>query len=218
MKAIGSVHVDRTVLCLELRASRPRTVAELASCIGSHPRTVRRTLDRLVDLMRRRPDAPYGVMEALLTRSIEYAPRLGVVEVSLGLVPIAIDPRVRQTAADRLMRAVFWSLGRFQRGRSLSKRVRSVLGGAIPCHPISARPSRSARRAREGAPSSQHHAANWHRCPDAAQPAESGRTARMMIEGLRTFPQIEVSRDCLCARPTTLRGPAQLRAGRQRQH
>jgi DNA-binding IclR family transcriptional regulator len=50
MKAIGSVHVDRTVICLELLASRPRTVAELASCIGSHPRTVRRTLDRLVYL------------------------------------------------------------------------------------------------------------------------------------------------------------------------
>jgi len=72
-----------------------------------------------LDLMRRRPDAPYGVMEALLARSIEHARHLGVGEVSLGLVPVAIDPRARQTVADRLMRAVFWSLGRFQRGRSL---------------------------------------------------------------------------------------------------
>ena len=50
MNAIGSVHVDRIVLCLELLAVRPRTVTELASKIGSHPRTVRRTLDRLVEL------------------------------------------------------------------------------------------------------------------------------------------------------------------------
>ena len=50
MKTIGSVHVDRTVMCLELLASRPRTVAELSAAIGGHPRTMRRTLNRLAEL------------------------------------------------------------------------------------------------------------------------------------------------------------------------
>ncbi len=50
MKAPGTVAVDRTVLCLELLAARPRTVTELAAEFGGHPRTVRRILDRLVEL------------------------------------------------------------------------------------------------------------------------------------------------------------------------
>lgn len=50
MKTAGSIAVDRIVLCLELLAARPRTVTELATEIGGHPRTVRRTLDRLVEL------------------------------------------------------------------------------------------------------------------------------------------------------------------------
>src|SRR5207237_684961 len=40
-----------------------------------------------LDLMRRRPDSTYGVVEALIVRSIEEARSRGIAEVSLGMTP-----------------------------------------------------------------------------------------------------------------------------------
>lgn len=72
-----------------------------------------------LDLMRRRPDSVYSVMEALIVRSIEEGARLGVAEVSLGVAPRVIATRETSGAVDRMLRTMFWGLDRFQRGRTL---------------------------------------------------------------------------------------------------
>jgi phosphatidylglycerol lysyltransferase len=72
-----------------------------------------------LDLMRRRPDSIYGVMEALIVRSIEEAARGGVDEVSLGVAPRVIASGDTSDPADRALRAMYWGLDRFQRTRSL---------------------------------------------------------------------------------------------------
>ena len=59
-----------------------------------------------LDLMRRRPDSPRGVMELLIARSIEEASRRGLAEVSLGLAPLAIMPGDPNRLADRLQGCV----------------------------------------------------------------------------------------------------------------
>lgn len=74
-----------------------------------------------LDLMRRRPDAAYGVMEALIVRSIGAAEGQGMVEVSLGVAPYIISTGDTSGAADRALRAMFWGLDRFQRSRSLHR-------------------------------------------------------------------------------------------------
>jgi phosphatidylglycerol lysyltransferase len=72
-----------------------------------------------LDLMRRRPDSVYGVMETLIVRSIEEAARGGVDEVSLGVAPLVIASGDTSDPADRALRAMYWGLDRFQRTRSL---------------------------------------------------------------------------------------------------
>lgn len=72
-----------------------------------------------LDLMRRRPDSTYGAMEALIVRSIEDAARRGIAEVSLGVAPRVIASGEASGAADRVLRAMFWGLDRFERSRSL---------------------------------------------------------------------------------------------------
>jgi phosphatidylglycerol lysyltransferase len=72
-----------------------------------------------LDLMRRRPDSVYGVMEALIVRSIEHASREGIVEVSLGVAPRVITTTDAPAAVDRALRTMYWGLDRFQRSRSL---------------------------------------------------------------------------------------------------
>jgi phosphatidylglycerol lysyltransferase len=44
-----------------------------------------------LDLMRRRPEGPSGVMESLIVQSIEEARNRGIAEVSLGLAPMAVQ-------------------------------------------------------------------------------------------------------------------------------
>jgi lysylphosphatidylglycerol synthetase-like protein (DUF2156 family) len=72
-----------------------------------------------LDLMRRRPDAIHGVMEALIVRSIEAALGQGIVEVSLGVAPSVISSGEPSGAGDRALRAMFWGLDRFQRSLTL---------------------------------------------------------------------------------------------------
>jgi phosphatidylglycerol lysyltransferase len=72
-----------------------------------------------LDLMRRRPDSVYGVMEALIVRSFEHASREGVVEVSLGVAPRVIATTDAPMAVDRALRTMYWGLDRFQRSRTL---------------------------------------------------------------------------------------------------
>jgi phosphatidylglycerol lysyltransferase len=74
-----------------------------------------------LDLMRRRPDASYGVMEALISRSIEEAGRRGVVEVSLGVAPRIIASGEERGMLDHAMRAMYWGLDRFQRSGTLHR-------------------------------------------------------------------------------------------------
>ncbi|TMD98595.1 MAG: DUF2156 domain-containing protein [Chloroflexi bacterium] len=71
-----------------------------------------------LDLMRRRPDSTYGVIEALIVRSVAEARGRGIVELSLGMTPRVIssgEPR----GPERALRAVYWGLDRFQRSRML---------------------------------------------------------------------------------------------------
>ena len=70
-----------------------------------------------LDLMRRRPDSPRGVMELLIARSIEEAAHRGLDEVSLGLAPLAITPGDSESLADRAFRSVHGRLDRFRRSR-----------------------------------------------------------------------------------------------------
>lgn len=74
-----------------------------------------------LDLMRRRPDSTYGVMEALIVRSIEEAGRRGIKELSLGMTPRILAERDAATGADRALRAMYWGLDRFQRSGSLHR-------------------------------------------------------------------------------------------------
>jgi phosphatidylglycerol lysyltransferase len=74
-----------------------------------------------LDLMRRRPDSTYGVMEALIIKSIEEASRRGIAELSLGMTPRTIATREVSGGMDRAMRAMYWGLDRFQRSNSLHR-------------------------------------------------------------------------------------------------
>ena len=73
-----------------------------------------------LDLMRRRPDGTYGVMEALIVQSIEEARRRGIEEISLGMTPRAIGATV-SVSVDRALRAMYWGLDRFQKSSSLHR-------------------------------------------------------------------------------------------------
>ena len=70
-----------------------------------------------LDLMRRRPHGAYGVVEALIARSIDEARRRGIREVSLGVAPRVINV----PGVDGAWRAMFWGLDRFQRSTSLHR-------------------------------------------------------------------------------------------------
>src|ERR1700730_6309875 len=72
-----------------------------------------------LDLMRRRPDSTYGVMEALIVHSIAESARHGLVEVSLGVAPRVIPTGDVSSATDRALRTMFWGLDRFQRSHTL---------------------------------------------------------------------------------------------------
>jgi lysylphosphatidylglycerol synthetase-like protein (DUF2156 family) len=74
-----------------------------------------------LDLMRRRPDSTYGVMEALIIKSIEEASRRGIAELSLGMTPRTIATREVSGGMDRAVRAMYWGLDRFQRSNSLHR-------------------------------------------------------------------------------------------------
>jgi phosphatidylglycerol lysyltransferase len=68
-----------------------------------------------LDLMRRRPGGMYGVIEALIARSIENARDCGIAEVSLGMTPrVPSSPGL-----DVPWRAMYWGLDRFTRRRGL---------------------------------------------------------------------------------------------------
>ena len=72
-----------------------------------------------LDLMRRRPDSTYGVVETLIVRSIEEARGRGIVELSLGMTPRVIAVPGAMHGLDAAWRAMFWGLDRFQRSESL---------------------------------------------------------------------------------------------------
>ncbi|HKW60852.1 MAG TPA: phosphatidylglycerol lysyltransferase domain-containing protein [Candidatus Dormibacteraeota bacterium] len=74
-----------------------------------------------LDLVRRRPDATYGVIEALLVRSIEEARGRGIVELSLGMTPRVIPSLDVPRGVGGALRAMFWGLDRFQRSRTLHR-------------------------------------------------------------------------------------------------
>jgi phosphatidylglycerol lysyltransferase len=74
-----------------------------------------------LDLMRRRPDSIYGVIEALIVRSIEVAAGRGIEEVSLGVAPRVIPAGETSGPLDRALRAMYWGLDRFQRSRTLHR-------------------------------------------------------------------------------------------------
>lgn len=74
-----------------------------------------------LDLMRRRPDSAYGVIQALIVRSIEEAARRGITEMSLGMTPRVIGARNAPAGIDRALRAMYWGLNRFQRSGSLHR-------------------------------------------------------------------------------------------------
>src|SRR6266516_3747844 len=73
-----------------------------------------------LDLMRRRPDSAYGVIEALIVKSREEARGRGIIELSLGMTPRVISsptPRGLEGA----WRAMYWGLDRFERSRTLQR-------------------------------------------------------------------------------------------------
>ncbi len=74
-----------------------------------------------LDLMRRRPESKYGVMGALIVRSIEEARGRGIAELSLGVAPRVIASRDVPRGIDRALRAMYWGLDRFQRSRTLRR-------------------------------------------------------------------------------------------------
>lgn len=73
-----------------------------------------------LDLMRRRPDATYGVVEALIVTSAGEARGRGVDELSLGMTPRVISSAMPR-GLEGAMRAMFWGLDRFQRSRMLQR-------------------------------------------------------------------------------------------------
>jgi phosphatidylglycerol lysyltransferase len=73
-----------------------------------------------LDLMRRRPDAPRGVMEALIVKSIEEASRRRLQEVSLGLAPL-MTTSGSDEVADRALKEVYSRLDHFRRSHSLRR-------------------------------------------------------------------------------------------------
>jgi len=74
-----------------------------------------------LDLMRRRPDSAYGVIEALIVHSIEEAKRREIKEMSLGMTPRVLSSRETSSAVDRAWRAMYWGLDRFQRSATLHR-------------------------------------------------------------------------------------------------
>jgi phosphatidylglycerol lysyltransferase len=74
-----------------------------------------------LDLMRRRPDSTYGVIEALIVRSIEEARARGIVEVSMGMTPRVISSPAVAPGIESAWRAMYWGLDRFQRSRTLHR-------------------------------------------------------------------------------------------------
>jgi len=74
-----------------------------------------------LDLMRRRPDSAYGVVEALIVRSIQEARRRGIVEASLGMTPRIITSSNGAHGLEGAWRAMYWGLDRFQRSRTLQR-------------------------------------------------------------------------------------------------
>ena len=74
-----------------------------------------------LDLMRRRQGSTYGVIEALIVKSIEEARNRGVEEVSLGVTPRVIASPNGAHGPEGAMRAMYWGLDRFQRSRSLHR-------------------------------------------------------------------------------------------------
>lgn len=73
-----------------------------------------------LDLMRRRPDGSYGVIEALIVKSIEEARRRDIVEMSLGMTPRIISSG-DSDGVRGAWRAMYWGLDRFQRSRTLHR-------------------------------------------------------------------------------------------------
>lgn len=74
-----------------------------------------------LDLMRRRPDSTYGVIQALIVRSIEEASRRGMAEISLGMTPRIIHAHNLSRGVDQALRAMYWGLDRFQRSGTLHR-------------------------------------------------------------------------------------------------
>ncbi|TMF68736.1 MAG: DUF2156 domain-containing protein [Chloroflexi bacterium] len=74
-----------------------------------------------LDLMRRRPDSTYGVVEVLIVRSIDEARARGVAELSLGMTPRIMGGHETPRRVDAALRAMYWSLDRFQRSRTLHR-------------------------------------------------------------------------------------------------
>ncbi len=74
-----------------------------------------------MDLMRRRPDAAYGVIEALIVRSIEEARSHSVSLLSLGMTPRIIPSQDTSRGVESALRAMYWGLDRFQRSGTLHR-------------------------------------------------------------------------------------------------
>jgi phosphatidylglycerol lysyltransferase len=74
-----------------------------------------------LDLMRRRSDATYGVIEALIARSIDKARSRGVSEMSLGMTPRIIASQDTPRGVEATLRAMYWGLDRFQRSGTLHR-------------------------------------------------------------------------------------------------
>lgn len=72
-----------------------------------------------LDLMRRRPNAAYGVIEALIVHSIAEARCRGIAEVSLGITPRKLGASDTTRTIGGAWRAIYWSLDRFQRSGTL---------------------------------------------------------------------------------------------------
>jgi phosphatidylglycerol lysyltransferase len=73
-----------------------------------------------LDLMRRRPEATPGVMEALIVKSFEQAGRLGVAEAALGLAPLSLDGPATSRRMGAL-RLLYRRLDRVRGSRSLRR-------------------------------------------------------------------------------------------------
>ncbi len=74
-----------------------------------------------LDLMRRRPDAEYGVIEALIVHSIDEAFSRSISDISLGMTPRIIPSRDTPRGVEAALRAMYWGLDRFQRSGTLHR-------------------------------------------------------------------------------------------------